>query len=283
MKNLFPTAFLTIIIIGFQCCNKLPAVPDVPTEKILVGAGPEDMVLDTLQGHPRLIISCAARRESHKPFGEMISVNLLSGIPSTLIRHHEPEDLLFRPHGIFLYGDLLYVISHEKEPDFHPILVYRLHGDSLEFRELIHTSNQHSPNALVIGTEGEIYFVNDSGKRGSIAEKALRLKRASVIRLSKDDQGKWNSETMVKDLGYPAGINRIGNKLYVGDAVLHRIHVYRISEHGLAPINEFRNLRGNDNIRIHYGHLLTVGHIKPLQLLNMPKTRTIFHPLKYMM
>ena len=186
MKNVYPIILFTISIIAIQCCNNLPSVPEVPTEKIEVGPGPEDMVLDTLKGDPRLIISCSARRESHKPYGEMFTLDLTTGNKKELIRHNEPEDLIFRPNGIFLDKELLYVISHENEPDYHPILVYRLHGDSLEFRELIHASNQHSPNALVTGPNQEIYFVNDSGKRGSMAEKALKLKRASAVRLVKD-------------------------------------------------------------------------------------------------
>ncbi len=210
----------------------------------------------------------------------MFTLDLTTGNKKELIRHNEPEDLIFRPHGIFLDKELLYVISHEKEPDYHPILVYRLHGDSLEFRELIHASNQHSPNALVTGPNQEIYFVNDSGKRGSMAEKALKLKRASVVRLAKDSAGVWKSEFMAMDLGYPAGINRIGNRLYVGDAILHRIHVFNISHKGLTPVTEFRDLKGNDNIRIHEGHLLTVGHIRPFKFMKHAKDPENLSPTK---
>lgn len=86
------------------------------------------------------------------------------------------------------------------EPDYHPILIYRVHGDSLEFRDLINTSDQHSPNALVTGPSGEIFFVNDSGKRGSMAEKIFKLKRASVVRLSKNQDGQWVSEVVAEKL-----------------------------------------------------------------------------------
>ena len=280
MKNVFPIILFTISIIAIQGCNNLPEVPEVPTEKIKVGPGPEDMVLDTLLGQPRLIISCTARRESHKPYGEMVSLDLTTGNKKELIRHNEPEDLIFRPHGIYLEEETLYVISHEREPDYHPILAYRIHGDSLEFRELINTSNQHSPNALVTGPEGEIYFVNDSGKRGRLAEKALKLKRASVVKLAKDSAGEWKSEFMAMNLGYPAGINRIGSRLYVGDVILHRIHVFNISHKGLTPVTKFRNLKGNDNIRIHKGNLLTVGHIKPFKFLKHAKDPEKLSPIE---
>ena len=259
------TLVLTVLLI--QCNSGINVGSELPVEKIQVGPGPEDMVLDTSGGSHRLIISCSARRDSHKPYGEILSYDLDNGNQVEIIRYNEPDDLLFHPHGIFLDGDMLYVISHEKEPDYHPILIYRLHGDSLEFKELIRTADQHSPNALVTGPEGELYFVNDSGKRGSLAEKILKLRRASVVRLERDVHGDWNSTVVAGHLGYPAGINRIGNKLYVGDAVLNRIHVFQITGKELIPEKSLNNLPGNDNIRIYKGQLLVPGHVKPFRFI----------------
>ena len=96
------------------------------------------MVLDTLFT-PRLLISCSARRDEYRPYGEIEALDLLSMERRILTRYNEPDSLFFHPHGIFLDKGILYVISHEKEPDFHPILIYRVHGDSLEFIELVHT------------------------------------------------------------------------------------------------------------------------------------------------
>ena len=84
------------------------------------------MVLDTIHGDPGLIISCCGRREADKPYGEILHYNLKSGKQVVMERLNEPEEILFRPHGIYLDEDLLYVISHEKEPDYHPVLVYRV-------------------------------------------------------------------------------------------------------------------------------------------------------------
>ena len=240
-------------------------------DRIPLKPGPEDMVLDTLHGDPCLIISCCGRREADKPYGEMIHYDLLSGKQKVMERLNEPEDILFRPHGIYLDGNMLYVISHEKEPDFHPVLVYRVDGRKLDFIEMIHTTHQHSPNALVTGPGGEIYLVNDSGKRGSMMEKALKLKRASVEKLTKNSDGEWVAEMVADKLGYPAGINRIGDQLYVGDAVLSKIHVYQISKEGLSPVGEIKKLKGNDNIRIYQGQLLTPGHVKPLKFIKHAK------------
>jgi len=271
MKNKLRNIVFTLPLTIMLCCLAQQGMAQTVVERIPLKPGPEDMVLDTLHGDPGLIISCCERREADKPYGEMVLYNLLSGKQVVMERLNEPEDILFRPHGIYLERDLLYVISHEKEPDYHPVLVYRVDGTHLDFVELIHTNHQHSPNALVTGTDGEIYLVNDSGKRGSLFEKALKLKRASVERLEKNSQGTWEAKRVASGLGYPAGINRIDDHLYVGDAVLHRLHVYQITMHGLAPAGEIPKLKGNDNIRIHQGQLLTPGHVKPMKFIKHAK------------
>lgn len=85
---------------------------------------------------------------------------------------------------------------------------------------------------------------------------------------------------MVLDLGYPAGINRIGERLFVGDAILHRIHVFKISRKGLLPDTEFKNLRGNDNLRIHDGQLIVPGHIKPFRFIQHAKDPEKLSPVE---
>ena len=271
MRNRLPYFVLILPLSIMLCCLALQASGQTVVERIPLKPGPEDMVLDTLHGDPGLIISCCGRREADKPYGEMLHYNLQTGKQLVMKRLNEPAEILFRPHGIYLDGDLLYVISHEKEPDYHPVLVYRVNGSHLDFVELISTTHQHSPNALVTGPGREIYLVNDSGKRGSMMEKAIKLKRASVEKLTKNSAGDWKAEMVADKLGYPAGINRIGDQLYVGDAVLHKIHVYQISREGLSPVGEISKLKGNDNIRIYNGQLLTPGHVKAMKFIKHAK------------
>jgi len=270
MKIYLPVRLLMLGLSCCMACNPVRSDTISVTEKIEVGPGPEDMVLDTLSA-PRLLISCSARREEQKPYGEIEALDLLNMERKILTRHKEPDSLVFRPHGIYLDGDMLHVISHEREPDFHPILIYRVHGDSLEFIELINNVLLNSPNALVTGSQGEIFVVNDSGKRGSLMEKILKLKRASLIMLNKGPDGNWSSQYMAIDLGYPAGINRIGNSIFAGDAIQNQIHVYRISEKGLMPQPPIKGLKGNDNLRISNGKILTCGHVKPLRFIQHVK------------
>ena len=267
MKTILLLSLFTGLFAGTLACSQEQAGPVYECRRIVTGPGPEDMVLDTLHGKERLLISCTARREGQEAYGEIESIDLENPGRKVLVRLNEPDSLLFRPHGIHLLDDRLYVISHEREPDLHPILVYSVRGDTLLFREMINSGKQHSPNALVAGKDGDIYFVNDSGRRGSLLEKALKLKRASIVRLRKDENGKWESEYMAIDLGYPAGINRRGNRLFAGDAVLHRIHCYRITPAGLTEEPPLKGLRGNDNLRLHGASILTCGHVKPFRFV----------------
>ncbi len=259
--------FILVATIWLHGCTGVPESNENATTRITVGPGPEDMVIDTVNGIPRLLVSCTGRRESHRPYGEIESVEPATGKRTIMTRKGDPDGLKFRPHGIYLDGSMLYVISHENEPGDHPVLVYRVRGENLEFVEVIRSPLLHSPNALVTGPRGEIYVVNDSGKRGSIAEKALKLKRASVVRLEKDADGKWDARTVARELGYPAGINRIGDQLFAGDVLLHRIYVFTITEEGLVPEEQIKGMRGNDNIRIHEGKILTPGHVKPFRFI----------------
>ncbi len=271
MRNRLPDRTFTLYFFLLLCFLVQEVSGQTIVDRIPLKPGPEDMVLDTIHGDPAIIISCCGRREADKPYGEIVQYNLISGKQEIMKRLNEPAEILFRPHGIYMDGDLLYVISHEKEPDYHPVLVYKVNGSHLDFVELIKTSHQHSPNALVTGPGREIYLVNDSGKRGSMMEKALKLKRASVVKLTKKSDGKWHAEMVADKLGYPAGINRIGDRLYVGDAVLHKIHVYEISKDGLSPIGEISKLKGNDNIRIYKGQLVTPGHVKAIKFIKHAK------------
>lgn len=270
MKLKISSLLLLTILYTSTACSPPESGPRMIGEKIEVGPGPEDMVLDTLHG-PRLLISCSARRDEYRPYGEIEALDLHSMERKIMVRHGEPDSLSFHPHGIFLAGDLLYVISHEKEPDDHPILIYRVKADSLEYIEGIHNPLLNSPNALVKGSEGEIFVVNDAGKRGSILEKVLKLKRASLVSLKKSPEGTWTSQYVAIELGYPAGINRIGNTVYVGDAIQNRLHVYRIGENGLTPKAPIGGLKGNDNLRIHDGKILTCCHIKPMRFIGHAK------------
>ncbi|PID91420.1 MAG: hypothetical protein CSA96_08520, partial [Bacteroidetes bacterium] len=248
--------------------------------KIYVGPGPEDMVLDSTHGNPRLLLSCAARRDCYGDFNEIVALDLISEKPHVLPRMGEPDSLRFVPHGIFLKDDLLYVISHEREPDYHPILLYRVSDSALHFKERIHTSFQHSPNALCVNEKGQIYLVNDAGKRNSLLEKALKLKRASIVRIERRGEAGWEAEVVATGLGYPAGINLQQDLLFAGDAVLNRIHVYRINGDALQALPPILKLKGNDNLRMYGKQIILAAHSKPLRFVRHARNPDVASPVR---
>ncbi len=264
-------AWLTgAMLMLFNGCSA-QEVSTLPTQRITVGAGPEDMVLDRSQETPRLLISCTARRETQQPFGEIVSYSPSTGKVDTLTRTGMPDSLCFQPHGILLdsktYPPLLYAISHEHDEGFHPVYVWEVGETTLEFRELIASELLHSPNAVTLGPGGEMFVVNDAGERDNMMEKIFRLNRANIVRLERNDNGDWEATVAAEGLGMPAGINRIGNTLYAGDAVNHLLHVYEIVGRELVVREPVEGLRGNDNIRVIDNKLYTTGHVKPLKFV----------------
>jgi hypothetical protein len=251
-------------------CN-VKEISTLPARQVTVGAGPEDMVLDFSQGTPRLLISCTARRESQEPFGEIVTYTPSMEAVDTLIRTGMPDSLFFQPHGIFLDTKsdppVLYAISHEHDEGFHPVYVWEVGDSTLAFRELITSELLNSPNALTTGPNGELYVVNDAGDRNNMMEKIFRLNRANIIRMQKNANRKWEAAVAAEGLGMPAGINRIGNTLYAGDAVNHLLHVYEIVGTELVAKAPVEGLRGNDNIRIIDQKLYTTGHVQPLKFV----------------
>ncbi len=248
----------------------------VTENRITVGSGPEDMVIDRSTSEARLLISCANRREGEAYFGEIVAYYPQSKRVDTLVRSGVPDSLHFNPHGIFLDStvspQLLYVISHEHDINFHPVYVYEVGVDTLKFKEIISSELVYSPNALTLGPNGEIIIVNDSGKRGSILEKAMKLNRANIVWIEKVEDGSWEARVVAEGLGYPAGINRIGNTVYAGDAVNNKLHVFTIENDELVPQDAIEGLTGNDNIRIVDGMIYVAGHVKPLKFISHVKS-----------
>ena len=77
--------------------NVLESLRLLPT-----GYGPEDIVVDSLNTPPRLLVSCASRRLEHPAYGEIEAIDPAKGKRFVMKRIGEPGGLTFRPHGISL-------------------------------------------------------------------------------------------------------------------------------------------------------------------------------------
>ncbi len=91
-----------LFLLFLGSCGSQPLGEDWPTHKIAVGAGPEDLLLDTFSGPPRLLVSCDARRKNEPPAAGIWALDLTTKTAKELPRIGEPEYLIFHPHGIDL-------------------------------------------------------------------------------------------------------------------------------------------------------------------------------------
>jgi hypothetical protein len=181
---------------------------------------------------------------------------------------HEPAGLVFRPHGISLLtlgpNRYLFVISHDEEARYHPVLRYRVSNDTLFFEKVFHSSLLVSPNALQAYPDGSILVCNDAAKRGSMAEKIFRLKRGNIVRF--DGFGNWS--VVAAKLGMPAGLAGSGEDLYVCGSLENRLYRFTYKNGELTGKRTLNKIKGGDNIRIYEGFLLTTSHAKPLKFIS---------------
>jgi len=275
------TILLFPVLILILCLRPETAAAQV--EKIITGAGPEDIVTDPAGAEPTLLISCCSRRDSDQEFREIVRYHPSSDSVQVLVRIDEPANITFHPHGIFLdtvfKPERLLVISHENiETVFHPVLIYEVKGDTLFFKEMIDSPLLVSPNCLVTGPGGEIYVVNDAGKHGSLAEMILNMKRGSIVRFERTGEWAFSGERVTSRLGMPAGVNRSGSKLFVADARLNRVFTFDISKDGLSNRQELIKVTGPDNIRFSGDKLLVACHSKPLAFVRHAKSAKNLSP-----
>ena len=279
LRNLFwgPLVALSWLASGCKTSN-LGA--DWPSQQLTVGAGPEDLVLDTFLTEPRLLISCDARRPSEPQSSGIWSLNLASSITVELPRYGEPESLVFHPHGIDLVrqplpidvaapGDgalrpsqeeavpLLYVISHDDDRDVHSVLVYQVFADHLQYLRSWTDPLLNSPNALTVLDDGTLLVTNDSGKRGNRFEALFKRKKSTVVAWNARQNRWW---VAAERLAYANGIVCRGNEVYVATTRQSRIFSYRWDGEQLRDQRELARIPGADNLRWDGNDLLVAGH-----------------------
>ncbi|MFZ5942249.1 MAG: hypothetical protein ACOYXB_16910 [Bacteroidota bacterium] len=274
--------FLPLILI--LACSR-PEPTTAQAELILTAYGPEDMVTDLGTGKPTLLISCSARRDSYPEYGEILRYFPDEGRQQVMVRSGEPANIRFRPHGIYLdtltVPERLLVISHENEESgFHPVLIYTVTADTLFFSEMIDSPLLNSPNSLVTGPSGEIFVINDSGKRGSTLEKILGSKRAGIVRFEKPDGYGYSGELVASRLSMPAGINRIADTLYVSDARANELLTFTITPGGLDDKKVLARITGPDNIRPFGKNLLIACHTRPFAFIRHVRSASNLSPVE---
>lgn len=246
---------LTFCVASFICFAQNSVV------KIPIGAGPEDMVLDTFstKGKPRLIVSCSSRRKGETPFNEIMSIDILTNTLKTLVRI-EPSPICFRPHGIDLVngseGLILYIANHCDAQKLQTIIKYKVEKDTLKWLSSSSNPLITSPNAVSGSVDGSFIVSNDSYKRGSISEMIFKQKKC---RTAYCQDG--NCSEVGERLAFGNGIMKDGNKVYQASTMPGAVYVYDFVEGKLQNQKLLCKLAGADNIRDFGDEIIVAGHI----------------------
>lgn len=256
-----------------------------PSQRVPVGAGPEDLVLDTLTSQPRLLVSCDARRASEPPAAGIWALDLTTRQSRELPRLGEPESLVFHPHGLDLAQQafalssfsrqsvvsgegplapsqgqpvpILYVISHDDERDVHSVIAYQVFADHLQFVRSWTDPLLNSPNALTVLEDGTLLVTNDSGVRGSRTEALLKRRKSTVVAWNAARNAWWEA---ADNLAYANGIVCRGSEVFVASTRQSQVFGYRWDGEKLNNPVTLADVAGADNLRWDGQDLLVAGH-----------------------
>lgn len=271
MKSLFTTIIAIVALVA------VAQPPNLKEEIIHVGPGTEDIVLDTLNGQQRLLVSCSQRRKGLTAFGEIVAVNLKDNSKDTLARTGEPAGMSFHPHGIDLVKasdgtTLLFVVNHEDTPTGkrNSILLYEAVGKTLVFKKQVVDKTIVSPNDVAGLPDGAFYATNDSKRSkmgfGWLMEKLFKVRTSTIVYCNTD--GKCINAND-KKLAYANGILVLNDLVYVAATQRKTLAEYRRQADGTLQYN--RNvvkLNGLDNIsHVNPGNVIIAAHPKPGKFL----------------
>ena len=281
------TAILLTILSGCNLKQRLPLVAEkTACYRVPVGAGPEDMVIDTFNGAPRLLISCYERRKP-ADHGEIYSFDIQTGETRVMPRTNEAASLAaFKPHGMDIRHDSgiteLYVILHDPHARNNRfengVGVYRVYRNELRMTAFLEDARSlWSPNDLSVLPDGGIYLTNDY--RGNF-DLYFRRKRSEIAYYA-PQTGKWR--IVAAGLAFANGIYATPARVYVAATLGNRILSYpRNADGGLGAPRTVTKLKGGDNIMPYGKYLLVCAHFDDLAFMrhakdaNEPSPSTVF-------
>lgn len=248
-------------------------------EKVAVPGGPEDIVFGRIGEKSCLFISCANRIIDPLQSNEIAILSDTDSVVKIMNRLNEPDSLFFKPHGIdfrIVNGTpFLYVISHDDNRGFHPVVRYIVNGEALVYDTLFFDASFVSPNDLTLCDDGSFYFVNDAGKRGSKFELFLMLKRGSVVY----HDGNRGSVVVASHLGMPAGILADMNYVYVSAATENCIYRYeKLNNYLLGAKKQFARMPSPDNFSVYDSMIIVSGHKSKLKFIKHVNNPDNFSP-----
>ena len=248
-------------------------------EKINLPGGPEDFAVIDNSDEPYILISCANRRKDPLQSNQIVKYSLQNKDALILPRKGEPEELTLKPHGVFYLNkgekDYLYVISHDDQFQYNPIVRYLIYPDFLEYDTSYYDRNFISPNDLHVLPDGAFYFVNDAGVRGKKSEMLFMQKKGSII----FHDGKSGSKPVADHIGMPAGIFVDDTAVFVSAATENKILYYLIQDDGaLGKRAVFMKLSTPDNMFLYQGKIVVAGHSNKLKFIKHAKRSGTLSP-----
>lgn len=261
MRLSFVSVFCMLVFMQ-ACSQPLPENSDYCSRRITTGYGPEDLVVDTIStpDQPRLLISCATRREKEPLTNEIYTFTIGGDQARPLVRI-EPDNLHFRPHGIDLVAAkdslILLVVSHNDNAKEHSIIRYLVQSDTLFFLQKITHPLFVSPNAVAGMTNGDFLVSNDAGKRGNFWEYLFRQKKSALIHCRNN-----NCEPTADKISYGNGILVSGKTVYRASTLPGAIYQYTLENGKITTPKTIAEIKGADNLRLHNGELIVAAHLR---------------------
>lgn len=250
------------------------------TQKLEVGSGPEDLAMDMSMGYPRIIVSCAERRQGKPETGGFYGINPADNttFEFTII----PTNFTVHPHGIDIVTidsiPYLYAISHDKKRESwqHSVVRFVIQNDSLlaDTQNIMMDELMNVPNDLDVLEDGSFYASNSvpnmNPNEGTKA--ILGIGNGSVVHY--DGMGNW--QIVLDNMCYPNGVwvNQKEGYLLVANGGCQEVARYKIKD-GQVDAEDKHSTKAHDvNIPIgdnllmdNEGVLWTVAHPCPLKFL----------------
>ncbi|MCD6178997.1 MAG: hypothetical protein J7K39_03750 [Bacteroidales bacterium] len=275
--KLFLVLLISVLLFS---CNSIPKTGPFETEKIIVGFGPEDIVLDSISSfkNNRLLVSCNTRRNSDSITTGIYWIDLKTDSVFEFERLYEPPNLVFHPHGFDLVMidsvPRLFIISHDDENNVHPIIRYKVLDKSLIFEAAYQNPLFISPNDIFALNDGSFFITNDAGKRHSLMEQVFKLKRSSVVYFPKNLKPYY----IDKELSYANGIYFDKPNLYVSTVLQNSIFKFTIKNNQSTDKKKLTEIIGGDNITKYKDKFIVAAHLNSIAFLRHAKNTKNLSP-----
>ncbi len=258
---------------GCNMKDPLPiAIEDIKCRRVKVAPGPEDFVLDTWHGAPRLLLSSHDRRQPEIS-GDIYYFDINTEQSGVMKRYGEPEKIIaFKPHGIDIqrkgFKTFLYVIIHDPYAHLerleNAVVVYEVNKRDLRFVELLEDARYlWSPNDLSVLPSGDIYLTNDlHGKM----DMYTRSKSSEVVYYDHVTR-QWR--VVADEIAFANGILAEEDRVYVTAMFDDQVLVYfRDNDGTLSSGKEVVRIKSADNLMRYKDSILTTAHYDDMAFLN---------------